>query len=351
MTNRSRNSRGPGGGKPGGKGAGGKAGRTGGRSGGKPGGKSGATKAAGSKPSGAKPSGAKSSGGRSSGGRADRDRTGLPRQRSSGGARVSSAAGTTSGGGGGKKKALGGDQIEGRQAVRELLLAGSRRAREVVFAADLDQAAILDEITQLANEDKVPIREISRSKFEAMARTDAPQGVMAFAPALVERDLDDLLVLRPGVVPFLLVVDGVTDPGNMGALLRVAETAGVTGVVLPAHRNARISPSVTKAAAGAIEYLPMAHVAGIPAALARLKEHNVWTVGLDISSETSIFDLRVATDPIALVVGAEGRGLSRLVSERCDIIATIPMAGRIDSLNAATAGAVACFEILRRRSE
>ena len=253
------------------------------------------------------------------------------------------------GGGGTKKKSIGGDQIEGRQAIRELLLAGARRPREIVLAADLDPAPIIDEITQLANEAKVPLREVGRGKFESMTTTDAPQGVLAFAPPVVERELAELVVTRNGVPPFLLVVDGVTDPGNLGALLRVAETAGVTGVILPAHRSARLSPSVTKAAAGAIEYLAIAQVAGIPSALSDLKDHEVWTVGLDVASDSSIFDLRVATDPVALVVGAEGRGLSRLVRERCDLITTIPMAGRLDSLNAATAGAVACFEIRRRR--
>jgi len=248
------------------------------------------------------------------------------------------------------RKSLGGDQVEGRQAVRELLLAGARRPREIVLAADLDPAPIIDEITQLANEAKVPMREVGRNKFESMARTDAPQGILALAQPVTERDLDELVVARNGVAPFLLVVDGVTDPGNLGALLRVAETAGVTGVVLPAHRSARLSPSVTKAAAGAIEYLAIAQVSGIPSALAHLKDHDVWTVGLDVASDSSIFDLRVATDPVALVVGAEGRGLSRLVRERCDLITTIPMAGRLDSLNAATAGAVACFEIRRRRT-
>lgn len=283
-------------------------------------------------------------------GRPSQDRSG---QRGAGPSRNSSSSRGGGGGGGGgatKRKSIGGDQIEGRQAVRELLLAGARRPREIVLAADLDPAPILDEITELANEAKVPLREVGRGKFESMAKTDAPQGILAFAPLVAERDLDELVVARNGVPPFLLVVDGVTDPGNLGALLRVAETAGVTGVVLPAHRSARLSPSVTKAAAGAIEYLAIAQVPGIPAALAHLKEHDVWTVGLDVTSESSIFDLRVATDPVALVVGAEGRGLSRLVRERCDLIATIPMAGRLDSLNAATAGAVACFEIRRRRT-
>lgn len=252
---------------------------------------------------------------------------------------------------GGGRKPLGGDQVEGRQAVRELLMAGRRRAREVVFAAEMDPAPILDEISQLANEDKVPIREVGRGRFDSLARTDSAQGVLAFAPPLPSYDLMDLAATRGGEPPFLVVLDSVTDPGNLGAILRVAETAGVTGIVLPAHRSARISPSVTKAAAGAIEYLPIAQVAGIPAALTALKEAEVWTVGLDMGADTSVFDLRVATEPVALVLGAEGRGLSRLARERCDLVAGIPMMGHLDSLNVATAAAVGCFEVLRRRGE
>lgn len=250
-----------------------------------------------------------------------------------------------------KGKGLGGDQVEGRHAVRELLLAGTRRTREVVFAAEMDPAPILDEITELARENKVPLRELSRNKFEALARTDAPQGVVAFAAPLSPVELDDLARPRGKTPPFLLVLDGVTDPQNLGSLLRVAECAGVTGVVLPRHRAARITASVTKTAAGAVEHLPMAQVAGIPAALQRLKELEVWSVGLDMVAETSVFDLRVATDPVALVLGAEGSGIARLTRERCDVIARIPLAGSLGSLNVSTAAAVACYEVVRRRSE
>jgi 23S rRNA (guanosine2251-2'-O)-methyltransferase len=250
-----------------------------------------------------------------------------------------------------RQKGLGGDQVEGRQAVRELLLAGTRRAREVIFAADMDPAPILDEIIDLADEAKTPLREISRNKFEAMARTDAPQGVLAFAAPLPEYELEELATGSAGHVPFLLVIDGVTDPQNLGSILRVAECAGVTGVVLPRHRAARITASVTKTAAGAVEHLPMAQVAGIPSALQRLSELKVWTVGLDMVADQTVFDLRVATDPVALVLGAEGTGISRLTRERCDVVARIPLAGSISSLNVATAAAVACYEVVRRRGE
>jgi 23S rRNA (guanosine2251-2'-O)-methyltransferase len=251
----------------------------------------------------------------------------------------------------GKNGSLGGDQIEGRHAVRELLLAGTRRTREVVLAGDLDPAPILDEIIDLADEAKVTITEISRAKFESMTRSEASQGVMALAQPLRPTPLDDLLTPGfDGTKPFLLLLDGITDPGNLGAILRTAECAGVTGIVLPRHRAAHITPTVAKAAAGAVEHLPMALVAGLPSAMKTLKDAGVWTVGLDAGGDRTIHDLPVADEPVALVLGAEGPGLSRLVRERCDTIASIPLLGVLDSLNVSAAAAVACFEVARRRA-
>ena len=288
--------------------------------------------------------------------RSSGDRRGKSRHNSSGGRR-SGQRGTTpvrkttpGGSSGSRAKGLGGDHVEGRHAVRELLLAGTRRTREVIFAADMDPAPILDEIVDLADEAKTPIRELTRNKFESLARTDVPQGVVAFAAPLQSRELDQLARGSGSQPPFLLVVDGVTDPQNLGSILRVAECAGVTGVVLPRHRAARITPSVTKTAAGAVEHLPMAQVAGIPSALQRLRELEVWTVGLDMVADDTVFDLKVATDPVAVVLGAEGAGISRLARERCDVVARIPLAGSLGSLNVATAAAVACYEIVRRRT-
>lgn len=236
--------------------------------------------------------------------------------------------------------------VEGRHAVRELLVAGTRRTREVVLAADMDPAPIIDEIIDLADEAKVPIREVGRSKFDSMAVTDAAQGVIATAAPLPEATLEELLGHDR---PFLLVLDGITDPGNLGAMLRTGECAGVTGVVLPRHRSSRITPTVTKAAQGAIEHLPMATVAGVPKALGTLADGGVWSVGLDAAAETEIYDIEVADGPVALVLGSEGRGLARLTRERCDLVATIPLRGVLGSLNVAAAAAVACFEVARKR--
>ncbi len=244
---------------------------------------------------------------------------------------------------------LGGDRVEGRQAVRELLLAGIRPVREVNIVAGQNQAGGLAQVVELAAELRVPIKELARTKFESLAVTESPQGVIAFAAPLVEHDLEELLRPTDGGPAFLLVLDGVTDPGNVGAALRTAECAGVTGAVLGRHRAAHITPAAAKAAAGAIEHVPMALVPGIPNALARLKELGVWTVGLDVVAPTTIYDVSVASEAVALVVGSEGRGLSRLARQRCDLVVTIPVSGHLSSLNAAAAVAIGCFEIARHR--
>jgi 23S rRNA (guanosine2251-2'-O)-methyltransferase len=257
----------------------------------------------------------------------------------------------SSGGGpprGNGPKGLGGEQVEGRQAVRELLLAGTRKVREVWIATEQDGAEVLDDIAELALSVGVPVRDVSRAKLGSAARTESPQGVLARAVGLPETELEDMV--RKGTRPFLLLVDGVTDPGNLGALLRSAECAGVTGVVLPRHRTVHVTPTVTKAAAGSIEYLPFALVGGLPTAIRLLQEHGVWVIGLDETGPTRLYDLAVADEPVALVLGAEGAGLSRLVRERCDAVVSIPLGGRLHSLNVAAAGALACFEVARRRS-
>jgi 23S rRNA (guanosine2251-2'-O)-methyltransferase len=220
--------------------------------------------------------------------------------------------------------------------------------RELVMSAGMDSAPILDEILELARESKVPVREIARGKFDAMTITEAAQGVMAKAAPLPDLDLDDLLSTEGDA--FLMVMDGITDPGNLGAMLRTGECAGVTGVVLPRHRSARVTPTVAKAAQGAIEHLPIATVSGIPKALSELSSAGIWTVGLDVAADTEVYDLAIADGPVALVLGAEGRGLSRLARERCDVVASIPLHGALDSLSVSAAAAVACFEIARHRS-
>jgi 23S rRNA (guanosine2251-2'-O)-methyltransferase len=253
------------------------------------------------------------------------------------------------GGRGITERGLGGDQIEGRRAVRELLAAGRRPVRDIWVSDTVEDSPLLAEILELAAEGGVALRRVSRARLDAEAATDAAQGVLAHARALEEVDLEALCSAGDGA-PFLMVLDGVTDPQNLGALLRTAEVAGVTGVVLPRRRAAHVTPAVAKAAAGAIEHLPVAVVPGIPAALSVLATNGVWTVGLAGDAEESLWGLELATAPVALVLGAEGTGLSRLARARCDALVSIPQRGRLGSLNVAAAGAIAAFEIARLRS-
>jgi 23S rRNA (guanosine2251-2'-O)-methyltransferase len=250
-----------------------------------------------------------------------------------------------------RDRGLGGQQVEGRQAVRELLIAGRRKVREIWLSNDLDRTDIIADIVDLADDQRVQIVGVSRKKLDAEARSEAPQGVLAKAAPLEETDLAVLTRARPGRPPFLVAVDGVTDPGNLGALLRSAEGAGVHGVVLPSHRAVHVTPTVAKAAAGAIEHVPMALVPGLPVALSAMRKVGIWVVGLDDEADRSLFELGdLAREGICLVMGAEGAGLSRLVRERCDMIVSIPMHGHVSSLNVSAAAALACYEVARQRA-
>jgi len=241
---------------------------------------------------------------------------------------------------------LGGEQVEGIRAVEALLAARRRRVRSVWVAPGREEHGRLDALERLAASSGVRGRHVERSRLMAEARTDAPQGVLARAEPIAPADFDDLLAAPDA---FLVALDGVTDPGNLGAILRVAGASGATGVVIPRHRAAPLTPAAVKAAAGAVEHVPVAVVSGIPGALERAVRAQVWTVGLAAEGTTSVFALEVADRPVMLVLGAEGRGLARLTRERCDLLVSIPMPGALDSLNVATAAAVACFEVVRRR--
>ncbi len=244
------------------------------------------------------------------------------------------------------KEGLGGEQVEGRHAVLELLKARRRTVQKIYVADAQDPSDILDAIELEAQRQRVPIQLISMARLDREARTEGHQGVLAFAGRLATVGIEQLLQ-HPR--PFLLVCDGVTDPRNLGAMLRSADGAGVTGVILPRHRTARISPTVTKTAAGAIEYLTFCDVGGIPAAIDQLNKAGVLTVGLAGESKDSLYDLDLGTGPVALIVGGEEKGLAPLTRKRCAGVVSIPQLGKISSLNAGVAVSVAAFEVARQR--
>ena len=239
---------------------------------------------------------------------------------------------------------LDGEQVEGRRAVRELLVAAKRSVKAVFVSNELDQSDLIDEIKALAGP---ALRMVTTDRIHELARTESHQGVVAHAEPLKNVEL---LTLARDRLPFIVILDGVTDPGNVGAILRTADTAGVTGVVLPRKRSVHVSPTVAKSAAGAVEHVPIALVSGIPGAIDRLKRERVWIVGLDGDASQTLDDLSIATEPLALVLGAEGRGLAALTKRRCDILIKIPMYGHVESMNVSAAGAVAMHEIARRRA-
>ncbi len=246
------------------------------------------------------------------------------------------------------KEGLGGEQVEGRHAVLELLKARRRAIQRIFVAEAQDPSEILDAIELEAQRQRVPVQVISMARLDREARTEGHQGVMAICSRLETVDLDTLLSVHH---PFLLVCDGVTDPRNLGAMLRSADGAGVTGVVVPRHRSARISPTVTKTAAGAIEYLTFCDVGGVPAAIDQLNKAGVLTVGLAGESKDSLYDLDLGSTPVALIVGGEEKGLAALTRKRCAAVVSIPQLGKISSLNAGVAVSVAAFEVARQRSK
>jgi 23S rRNA (guanosine2251-2'-O)-methyltransferase len=253
---------------------------------------------------------------------------------------------------GGRAYSLGGEQVEGHHAVHELLVTGRRRARRLWVAEAEALSEPIEEIAQLAADRGVPVHMRPGEALLSTARTGAPQGVIAWADPVLPVVLEDLLEGSGAAgPPFLLVLDGVTDPGNFGSLLRTAACAGVGGVVVSRHRSAPLTPAAVKAAAGAVEHIPIASVGGVPAALQRISRAGIWLVGLDPAGEEALWKATLLDGPIALVLGSEGKGLSRLTRERCDSLAQIPQEGPLGSLNVAAATAVACFEVARRRWE
>ncbi|MBI3976018.1 MAG: 23S rRNA (guanosine(2251)-2'-O)-methyltransferase RlmB [Armatimonadetes bacterium] len=242
------------------------------------------------------------------------------------------------------------EQIEGRHPVREALASG-RAIRKVLVARTGREAGSLREIVHLARRRRVTVQEVDPRWLDRMARTRAHQGVIALAGARATVDPDDLLAAarQRGEAPLVVLLDGIEDPQNVGAIIRVAEAAGAHGMILPARRSSGLTPAVARASAGAIEHLPVAVVTNLTRTIDGLKRAGLWVIGADLGGE-DLYGTELAP-PLAVVIGNEGRGLSRLVRESCDRLVRVPMRGRVASLNAATAAAVVLFEIGRRQGQ
>lgn len=238
------------------------------------------------------------------------------------------------------------DIIAGRNAVAEALRAG--RAIDSVLLAKGDRAGRISALAAQCRRKGLLVKEVDSRKLDALCGPNH-QGIAALAACKETVTLDELFAAAEakGEPPFFVVCDELEDPHNLGAILRTAETAGVHGVVIPKRRSAGLTSAVYKASAGAVEYVPVARVSNITDALREMKKRGVWVYGLDMDGETwCSVDMKGAA---AVVVGSEGRGISRLVKEQCDFIVSLPMRGHITSLNASVACGIVLYEAARQR--
>ena len=240
--------------------------------------------------------------------------------------------------------------IEGRNAVAEALRAGTAIDKLYVARGGTDRT--LRAIAAQAREQGVVVVEADHRKLDAMSVTQAHQGVIAVAAAKAYAAVEDILAVAAdkGEKPLIVICDELSDPHNLGAVIRTAECAGAHGVIIPKRRSAGLTAVVAKTSAGAVSYLPVARVANIPALLEDLKKQGLWVFGTAADGTTALYDADLK-GPAAIVIGSEGDGMSRLTAEKCDFLVSIPMKGHISSLNASAAAAILLYEAVRQRMQ
>lgn len=242
------------------------------------------------------------------------------------------------------------DQIEGRNSIMELLKSG-KDINKLYIQKGEKHGSIL-EIIALAKERKVVIIQEEKNKLDQMSQTHNHQGVIALVPPFDYCDVDDILenAKNKNEKPFILVLDGIEDPHNLGSIIRTAECAGVHGIIIPKRRSASINSTVSKTSAGAVQYMKVARVNNINDTLKYLKENDVWIYGTDMDAPI-YYNQEKYDVGLAIVIGNEGSGMNRLVKENCDFLIKIPMMGKINSLNASVSAGIVMYEVLNKRKE
>lgn len=241
------------------------------------------------------------------------------------------------------------DQIEGRNSVLELLESGKDINK--LFIQRGEKHGSIHKIIQLAKQNRVVIVETEKNKLDMMSETHNHQGVIALVPPFEYCEVEDILedAKNKNEIPFLLILDGIEDPHNLGSIIRTAETAGVHGIVIPKRRSATVNSTVSKVSAGAVQYMKIARVNNLNDTIKYLKNNGIWICGTDMDTKVEYTkqDMKM---PIAIVIGSEGFGISRLIKENCDFLVKIPMNGKITSLNASVSAGIIMYEILRQRN-
>lgn len=237
--------------------------------------------------------------------------------------------------------------LVGRNPVREALKSGRPVDKILYVQGERNGGAV--EIIKLARDMGIPVQGVDRFRLDSLAGELKHQGIIAYTAAREYSSIDDILE-GAGDSPFLLLLDEINDPHNLGAILRTADAAGVSGVVIPKRRSVSLTPAVARVSAGAVEYIPVARVTNLVQTIELLKQRGLWVVGADAGAPELYWQARL-DGPLALVVGGEDKGLGRLVKEKCDLLVRLPMQGRIGSLNASVAAALMLYEVVRQRSQ
>ncbi|OPJ54914.1 23S rRNA (guanosine(2251)-2'-O)-methyltransferase RlmB [Alkalithermobacter paradoxus] len=240
-------------------------------------------------------------------------------------------------------------KIEGRNPVIEALKS-DRYIDKIMIASGAKEGSI-NKIIRMAKDKGIIVQEVDRKKLDEISESHSHQGVIAIGSDYKYYELDELLEIprQKGEDPFFIILDEITDPHNLGSIMRSADAVGAHGIIVPKRRSASITPVVAKASAGAVEYMPICKVTNIVNAINKLKENGIWTVASDMDGDT--YYEKNLKGPLALVVGSEGFGISRLVKENCDFTVKIPMVGNVSSLNASVACSILAYEIFRQRIE
>lgn len=241
------------------------------------------------------------------------------------------------------------DQVEGRNSVLELLESGKDINK--IFVARGEKQGSINKIIGKAKDSKIVLVETDKRKLDEMSQTGNHQGVIAIVPPFKYCDVDDILNVakEQNEDPFVIILDGIEDPHNLGAIIRTAETAGAHGVIIPKRRAVGVNSTVNKSSAGAVEYMKVARVNNITETMNYLKEKGLWIIGTDMDTDKYYYNQNM-TGPIAIVIGSEGFGMSRLVKENCDILVKIPMNGKITSLNASVSAGIVMYEIVKQKN-
>ena len=240
------------------------------------------------------------------------------------------------------------EAISGKNSVLEALKAG-REINKIFLGENVSRDRVFREIIDMAKVNKIPVQNVAKAKLDDLSETNKHQGIIAMVAVKEYVSLEEIVQRKPlSEMPVIVMLDGIEDPYNLGAIIRTCDAAGAVGVIIPNRRNVGLTGIVSKASAGAIEYVPVARVTNLAQTIDTLKEMGFWVVGCEAVEKKTIYEIDLKM-PLVLVVGGEGKGISRLVREKCDFLAGLPMVGNISSLNASVAASICLYEALKQR--